>query len=133
MAKCTVLHVPIPLFTCGMYPTMLPGTLWPLAPGWSPNTITWPLSTCKRPITHRSRVVLPQPLGPSKPYLTYKKNLYILTKVFTKNQNLAVLYNYDGFTIPVSILDGQIKKKVTNIIIIKIKTVDSDHNHFFRS
>lgn len=46
-----------------------PGTPLPGTPGFWPNTVTSPLFNCLFPTMHESRVVLPQPDAPSKPYL----------------------------------------------------------------
>ena len=55
--------------TCGIYPTLRPGTWWPLLPGDLPKVKIWPSSSLSRPKMHLSNVVFPHPLGPSKPYL----------------------------------------------------------------
>lgn len=69
---------PIKKITWGMYPTKLPGTSCPLAPGLLPRTIIFPESTCNLPTMHLSNVVFPHPLGPRSPYLKYtNKSLWI--------------------------------------------------------
>ena len=54
-------------FTCGIYPTILPGTPWPNVPGFSPRAKILPLSILSLPNIHLSNVVFPQPLGPKRP------------------------------------------------------------------
>ena len=65
-----------------MYPTSLPGTRPDLIPGSSPRTVISPYSGSRLLRMHRSNVVLPQPLAPSKPklqdtnILTFKCTFY---------------------------------------------------------
>ena len=60
------------LTTWGIYPTRAPGIWCPLEPGSFLNTSTRPESNGVRPTIIFKIVVLPQPLGPSKPYLEKK-------------------------------------------------------------
>lgn len=57
------------LITCGMYPTILPGTWWPGNAGGLPSTVILPREIFRVPTMHLSSVVLPHPLGPSRLYL----------------------------------------------------------------
>ena len=59
-----MLNSPNSASSCGMYPTLAPGTPVDLDPGGAPNTSTDPDSTRSLPTMHFRRVVLPQPEGP---------------------------------------------------------------------
>ena len=61
-----MLNSPNNASSCGMYPTLDPGTPHPGVPGCSPKTRTLPDSTLSFPTMHLSSVVLPQPDGPNK-------------------------------------------------------------------
>lgn len=61
------------LLTCGIYPTLGPGTPLPLDPGVPPNTHISPEFRRLRPTMQLRSVVFPQPLAPNKPYL--RKNV----------------------------------------------------------
>jgi len=52
-----------------MYPILSPGIMLLGPPGTSPKTLTIPEVSLSLPIMLRRRVVLPHPLGPSRPYL----------------------------------------------------------------
>lgn len=69
------------LVTCGIYPTLGPGTPLPFSPGMPPSTQTVPLSSRRLPTMQESKVVLPQPDGPRRPYLQ-QEILVIKRKVF---------------------------------------------------
>lgn len=92
---------PIKKITWGMYPTKLPGTSCPLAPGLLPRTIIFPESTCNLPTMHLSNVVFPHPLGPRSPYLKYtNKSLWIylmfrwLQKHFKRKHLILLIFVY---------------------------------------
>ena len=55
--------------TWGMYPTLQPGTPWFTVCGLFPSMDTVPALTSSLPMAQRNAVVLPQPLGPKRPYL----------------------------------------------------------------
>lgn len=79
--------------SCGMYPTLGPGTPLPSSPGLPPNTHNSPELSLLRPTMHVSRVVFPQPEAPNNPYLKKSRE----EKVFLRQKNY--LYHFEGIKI----------------------------------
>ena len=82
-----------------MYPTLRPGTWWPLLPGGRPKVRIRPFSSLIRPRMHLSNVVFPQPLGPRRPYLAklYLNNMKLEFKEKNERESIYV-HEFAGYT-----------------------------------
>ena len=66
-----MLNSPNNASSCGMYPTLDPGTPHPLVPGCSPKTRMLPEFNLCFPTIHFNNVVFPHPDGPISSRITF--------------------------------------------------------------
>ena len=59
-----ILNSPNNASSCGIYPTLDPGTPQPGVPGSSPKTVMLPELSLSFPTMHFNKVVFPHPEGP---------------------------------------------------------------------